>query len=321
LRPIPEENWKVNGVGIRRNGDNDNANLIRTDINITPTSGIRFVLKKTTGPVTLWESPQKGGMPFDVSDSGTIITSNKTLWAEYTNFSNNQVTLTLSAEMEATGESVSEERLVYKPFNSVVIVLGGRAQQPADPIQNDTHGIFQWAIDRYREGYNVYMYNESDSNPGVIGATYMDLVNSINNHRTINIAIVGYSYGGGSTFVLSERVNDNVDDVLIDIMQAFNVVLTGYVDAIQDQSWTATAERRRPWLSQYHVNFFQRNTWVPPINGAATDIIFAMESDQAENHHIDPNGNRIDHFNIDDDRSVLQTLEERLKTRIPLAYR
>jgi acetyl esterase/lipase len=141
---------------------------------------------------------------------------------------------------------------------------------------------------------------------------YTDLLNSINNHRTSNIAIVGYSRGGGSTFALTQRI---VDRQATDIEQAFDIVLTGYIDAIRDAG--VNPEARRPLLSQYHVNFYQRNSW--HLYGIATNLAPAVGP--TENHHIDPNGNRINHHNIDDDSFVLQTLDNRLKTRIPFANR
>jgi hypothetical protein len=331
---IPEANWKENGVGIRRNGDYDSGNtlpdwslgtatsqendLIRLDIAVSTATGIEYKIRTSaTAPnVRLWDSALKGGYPVHTVTSGSVVAASKTVYAEYTSSGNAAVTFELVAILTATGQELYTEEIVFQPFNSMIVVLGGEFQVPNDPVNSPgNHGIFDWAIARYREGYNVYMYDEDDCSGYGVGATYNDIVNSINNHRIQNIAIAGYSHGGGSTYGLSWRLNENVAGRLTDITRSFNVVLTAYIDAVQD--YTASPETRRPLLSQSHVNFYQLNSW--HLYGGATVAVPAVGT--TENHHIDPNGSLIGHGNIDDDLFVLQTLEARLKLRIPFANR
>ncbi len=95
---IPEANWKENGVGIRRNNDYDNGSgvrdsevsrsysaendLVRTDLIITPTSGIEFVVRNANADLKLWKSSTK--TTEYVFDHGELaFTSGGAMYVEY----------------------------------------------------------------------------------------------------------------------------------------------------------------------------------------------------------------------------------------------
>jgi hypothetical protein len=92
------------------------------------------------------------------------------------------------------------------------------------------------------------MYDEDDVGPGEEGPAYDQLVNSINNQQESEVAMFGYSHGGGSVLDRSLLLNDNVTGAESDITEPFTVKFTSYVDAIVNE--TAVAERRRPELSE-----------------------------------------------------------------------
>jgi hypothetical protein len=326
LWAIEERNWKENGVGIRRNTDFDNGSsvndsnfsgtisneddLIKVRLDFIPVSGIQYVLRKDNDNLKLWNSNTKNTGYVFTNDECIMVTPGH-VWAEYASDDDDSYTLTLVAINTDTNIELFTEEIVFKPFNSVIVILGGESQEPNDPVNHPgNHGIFDWAITQYREGYNIYMYNEDDCSGYGVGATYNDLVNSINNHYIQNIAIAGYSHGGGSTYGLSWRLNENVAGRINDITRSFSVVLTAYIDAIWD--YTNQAENRRPLLSSRHVNYYQQNTTyllgLIPLNGSPSGA-------DAE-HHIDPSGTTVFHSNIDDNQFVLLDLEDELRSVI-----
>jgi hypothetical protein len=330
---IEERNWKTNGVGIRRNTDFDNGSttadsamsgtitnendLIQTYVSMTATTGIKYVLRKNDTELKLWQSSTKG-TEYVFTNNEYVFQNNTSgnIWVEYASAGNSNLSFTLVAIDITSNNELFTEEIIFKPFNSVVVVLGGESQVPNDPVNiTGNHGLFDWAIARYREGYNVYMYDEDNCNPWGQGQTYIDIVNSINNHYVQSVAIVGYSHGGGSAYGLSWRLNENVAGRITDITRDFDIVLTGYIDAVQDS--TASPETRRPLLSQYHVNFYQRNDYL--LYGSAT--VVAPTVGPTENYQIDSGGNSVGHGNIDDEPFVIQTLEYRLKLRIPFSSR
>jgi len=287
--PIAERLWKENGVGMRRNGDRDNGSsvtrdwfisnrienendLIRVDIQVEPViAGIKYVLKKSETHTVMWSSSRKGGSPYGVPTTGTEIISSGTLWAEYTKFGNAPCTFTLAVIDRKTNRELFTEEMVFKPFNSVVIVTLGNRQNPADPIANPTHALGQWAIDLYREGiYDVHLYSNravAGSNSGGnmgSGTAYNEIVSAINDRGVTNVALVGYSYGGGAVYGLSRRLNRNTlpeDDPqrLTDITKSFALPFAGYIDAIQNRSWGAYAQNQAPHNATKFYNRFQTN--------------------------------------------------------------
>jgi hypothetical protein len=293
--PIPEKNWKENGVGIRRNGDYDNGSttvrdwaisnpitgeddLIRTDIDITSVSGISYVLKKSSTDVTMWASSQKGGSQYVVSATGTTITSGGTLWAEYTNFGDDEYTLTLSVIYTSTGIELFTEELVYHPFNSVTVAFVGENQQAGDP--NYSPGVNDWVIQELLNGYDIHVFDDGhdwfqsdDCNEWGEGPALNEIANAINNRNVTKIALLGYSHGGGTVYNLSKRLYYDgtsciwYGDVITfsDIIHnAYELIYTSYIDAIRNDKWSRMLpELNRPINTSYHVNQYQQNTSYP----------------------------------------------------------
>lgn len=203
------------------------------------------------------------------------------------------------------------DTLVFHTFHSVVIALGGEGQVPGDPVNDPgNQGIFTTAIDLYRnEGYDVRMYDEDDVSPTGQGPAYDQLVNSINNQMQSEVAIFGYSHGGGSVYDLAYRLNDNIIGALFDITEPFAVKFTSYVDAITNNF--ADAENRRPLLSEYHLNQYQQNTGFPTfLNGGSLD------DPQVGDEQIDRSNLGLVHRTIDDNAAVLNLLRIRLPQKV-----
>jgi hypothetical protein len=129
------------------------------------------------------------------------------------------------------------DRLHFYPFTSVVIVLGGEGQVPTDPA-DPNHGTFQVACALYRDGYDVHMYDEDVVDNTGAGEAFDEVLSAVNEREVTDIAIFGYSHGGGSTYDLAGRLLNQAD---------IGVDFTSYVDAVQNDSDTdVDQETRRP---------------------------------------------------------------------------
>jgi dienelactone hydrolase len=90
-------------------------------------------------------------------------------------------------------------------------VLGGFWQSTGDPNPSpDQQGIFDLAIDEYRTGgRDVYMYDYTAVDTNGQGIAYDAVVSAINERGVTDVAIMGYSWGGGATFDLANRMEMN----------------------------------------------------------------------------------------------------------------
>lgn len=86
------------------------------------------------------------------------------------------------------------------------------------------------------------------------GEAWDEIVNAINKRRVTQVAIIGYSYGGGATYQLAERLSR---DIFNEILAPYSLVFTSYIDAIERP--LRFAEEHRPPGTLYHLNQYQRN--------------------------------------------------------------
>lgn len=113
----------------------------------------------------------------------------------------------------------------------------GEFQVPRDPAIYNGHfmGLMDWAIQRYREGYDVYAYEEADGwNGSVLGPAYAEVKSAINDRKVSSIALIGYSHGGGTVWEMANNLTNNATD----IYGSFEITFTGFIDAIsQSGRW------------------------------------------------------------------------------------
>ncbi len=255
---VPDSEKIQPGVGIRYNGDNKNENLIKVILNanpITPPEGVVYLLKRNNQNIKVWGDPYK---IFPILDNNNekelhfsinmedvyvenVVPGNSNL--EFVAIQNNSI--------------LSSDMIVFSTFNSMIIVLGGRDQEPHNYI-NPSYGAFHIGLNLYSSGYNVHIYNENEvpitwpQN----GQAVIDIINGINNQNIFQLGIFGYSYGGGATYRLCEYLNNNSNTI-----GSFEIDCTGYIDAFQSLT-VITAEERLPPGSNYHVNYYQQNELV-----------------------------------------------------------
>ncbi|MDR2705884.1 MAG: cadherin repeat domain-containing protein [Planctomycetaceae bacterium] len=341
---IPEDNWKENEVGIRRNGDYDDGNasrdwwsgtasaaendLIRLDIDIIPASGIEYRLKTTDSQpsVRLWNSKLKGGNPISTTGNGTLITSDKTVYAEYISSGDNHVTFELVAIISATGQEFYSEEIVFRPFESITVAFVGENQTAGNPTISP--GVNDWVIQELLNGYDVHVWddghdvlaNSGDCDEWGEGNALNEVANAVNSGVT-EVAIIGYSHGGGSTYNLAWRMF--YDGMTSDnslywyppqvINQPYSLVFTSYIDAVQNASFfNPFSEFRRPLGSQFHLNQYQTNGWTYQstyLSGTAT-------VGGTTSNTINIAYPSLIHSTIDDDTTVLETLTQNFESKV-----
>jgi hypothetical protein len=149
------------------------------------------------------------------------------------------------------------------------------------------------------------MYDEDDVDSIGEGVVLDEIRNSINYQGYNEVAIFGYSHGGGSVYDLASAI-EFYSGIFVDpdfrIIEPFSIVFTSYIDAITNE--TAFAENRRPPLSQYHQNQYQTNVGFQ--GGPTTNLEFLDEEEERSS----PGQS---HGTIDDDPVVLDFLKLRLR--------
>jgi hypothetical protein len=283
---VPNGLEETPGVGIRRNGDDDNGNqtpdLADTSVAAendliesrcltepaAPPPGVQFWVKRTNQNVAAYNGADKAGPWYGpTTNEITVSSSPKTGWVEWRSMD----PLQTGANFELYVWDATHQRrfdapdvLHFYPFNSVVIVLGGEDQVPSDPPSPE-HGVFGIATDLYRNGYDAHMYDEDAVDS--VGADYpphglpnREVVEARSARGVTQVAVFGYSHGGGSTFLLANRLST---------VNNLNVDFTAYVDAVSDShgDLDIRQEQRRPPGSAFHANYFQQGVINPLYPG------------------------------------------------------
>ncbi|MDR0994532.1 MAG: hypothetical protein LBN38_08250, partial [Verrucomicrobiota bacterium] len=298
---VPDDKEESPGAGIRVNGDSESGanenDLIEVQLNVAPfpiPSGLTYVLKRNNSNIKVWDN-QAMGTALLVSDTEAMITitsSPMSVWVE--NSSGGSADLELIACSETT--NVCSDKIHFYPFSSVVIVLGGENQGPTDPAAA-THGTFQLAIDLYDLGYDVHMYDEDvvvDETDG--GIAFAEVQNAVQNRNVTQIAILGYSHGGGSAHDLAENLNNN----------GRTTAFTAYIDAVAQPDVNPAQENRRPPGTAFLVNYYQENGAFELGGGPVPDANFELDVTTTGW------GAALDHYNVDDHQNVRNGVRDQL---------
>lgn len=202
------------------------------------------------------------------------------------------------------------DRIVFHAFTGLVVALGGEDQVPDLPVDRN-HGTFRVATALYDLGWDVLMRDEDEVGPDGSGLVYDEIVNAIRNRSVQELAIFGYSHGGGSTHDLCALL-----DLHGPTLSTFSVNFTSYVDGIRNSSDVdIRAETRRPPASRFHANHYQHGSWadgfldggrvagsVPPPDGLDVESVsWGMEAS---------------HFEIDDFDQVRGLIHAALTDRV-----
>ena len=326
--PLDEVEENTPGARIRINGDDDDADGLadRDDIGVAgendlveltltvdppqPPPGYEYVLARSNSNLRVWNESTRNTEVIGPGDVATLsfASAARTLWAESP--FGGEGDLEFIARNVATGATVASDLVHFVPFTSTLIVLGGEGQVPADPpLEPTNHGMFQTAIQLYRRGYDVHMYDEDVVPMNGAGAAYNEVVGAIQKRGVGHVAIYGYSHGGGSTNDLARRLDANRATI-----GAFTIDFTAYVDGIDnDSDFDIDTETALPPTTRYHANWYEHpgcgflQLCGGPIVGANLNV----------NVTATPWGSGLTHFTIDDAPEVLQGLLDLLVLHVP----
>jgi len=317
------------GPGIRLNGDDDNANGLgdRFDAAVAGENdlievtlrglGPGYYLERTSDNLRVWTSASKGTsseLVFSNNRTATLAfasaaASEQTVWVEWVGLGHGEAGLSLKPAFTSRW-TLPQDSVLFHTFQSVVVALGGEDQVPSDPL-DASHGMFQIATQLYGEGYDVHMHDEEDVDAAGAGVVYDEVVNAVQNRGVTQVAIFGYSHGGGSTFHLADRLSANRSAI-----GSFTIPYTAYVDGVADDyELQMSAETRRPPLSLWHDNFFQRGSfsdlWLdggPILGNPGADYEVDVESTVW--------GAGATHFTVDDLPEVKTAIHDHLLARV-----
>ena len=256
--PAAEDTDPKLGPGIRVDGDNNNANLIEVTVAV-PAGGASYVLQRggTSGDINnalhVWASPTKGAGQEIVFNTTTNRTnaltlpagsSQETVWVEWAVPNQGLSTLTL-LPASGTGPVAS---LRFHSFTSITLAIGGETFSSNPPPPNPTYGVWNVGTELYDAGYDVYLANE-----GYLTADYNEIKNAIQNQGVKQVAIFGYSHGGGDTYTLANELTTAGTTI-----GNFTIAFTAYVDAIRNNSdFDTQPEALRPTGTLFHVNYYR----------------------------------------------------------------
>jgi hypothetical protein len=255
------------GPGIRINapGDTDpdgEDDLVEVELIINP-PGAQLALQRSSEALHVWlTSDTTPGTEIAFTDDKTDALpfgpgdTQLTVWVEWASPTHG----TADLYVEPLSVTVPKDTLVFHTFHSIVAALGGEDQVPSDPA-DPNHGTFVVATSLYAKGYDVHMFDEDHVAADGSGSVYNEAVNAVQNRNVQEIAIFGYSHGGGSTYDLADLLDVNRPSIGV-----FDIVFTSYVDSVSnDSDFDMAQELRRPPSSAYHLNHYQHGVFLEDL--------------------------------------------------------
>jgi len=316
--PVAEadEESETLGPGIRINapGDADPAgedDLIEVRIVISP-ADVEFALRRNDPALAVWTSRDKqpGTQIAFVGDRSAALPlggqTSMSVWVEWAAAVHGQAVLSV----ERLDRTATKDALVFHTFRSIVLALGGEGQIPTDPADPEA-GTFVVAVDLYAAGFDVHMFDEDHVGADGAGAVYDEAVTAVQARGVDQLAIYGYSHGGGSTYHLSSRLDVNRAAIGV-----FDIAYTSYVDSVRNNSDVDVAqELRRPPASAFHENHYQHGTFAD----------FFLDGGPVTNSNPPPSGLDVEttawgatstHFDVDDYVQVRSAMIAELLARV-----
>ncbi len=295
------------GPGIRYNGDDDNANgqpdvldavagaaendLIRVDVT---TAGDSFSLN-WSDELRVWTTNTKTEA---VVEGALYSPGQRTWWVEYVGAAHS-TGATLSI-VSTEGAATAQDDVVFHSFQSDVIAIGGNSQNPAN-VGDPRLGIFTVGVSLYQQGYDVHLYSYDKVNSAGKGAAFDEVKSAVLKRNVDSVAILGYSWGGGSLYLLSTALKADAS-----LTGQFQLQYTAYVDGVKRNS--VSAETRKPVNSLYHDNIYQRKDVFVKGNSVAGAVNLNVTTTTW--------GKSLMHTAIDDNGMVQTILITNLKSRL-----
>jgi len=308
--PVAEavETSVTNGPGIRINGDDDNLNgradsldttatiaendLVR--VNVAGSGGTAAV--SWTGSLAVWNSRTKTAR----ITNGAAVVNGQQLWVEYVGLSHTAGSGTTLNLTVTSGGTVATDQVVFHTFQSDVLAIGGNSQDPRN-FGDPQLGIFTIGGTLYQQGYDVHLYSHNQIQANGQGAAYTEAVNAILKRKVTNLAVLGYSWGGGATYELATGLQANTA-----LTGRYALKYTAYVDGIRHNA--LGADQRLPPRTLFHDNVFQRKDWLLKGN----TIVGANNLNVTNTTW----GSSLVHTTLDDNAMVQSIVVGNLKTRM-----
>jgi hypothetical protein len=310
-----DEESATRGPGIRRNapGDLDPSgedDLIEITVRVDP-PGAALALRRSSAALAVWTTSNKAagtalGFVDNRSDALPLAPGQATLtlWVEWASAVHGTATL----DVEPQGLDLPKDTLTFHTFRSMVVALGGEDQTPTDPA-DPTAGTFAVALELYRAGYDVHMYDEDGVAADGAGVAYNDVANAIEHGGVDGIAIFGYSHGGGSTYSLADRLDVNRAGLGV-----FEIRFTSYVDSVRNNSdYDVAQELRRPPSTLYHLNQYQHGVFFEDLGLDGGPVTNSYPPPMGLDVETTAWGAGCTHFQIDDFAAVRDLVTAQLQ--------
>jgi hypothetical protein len=298
---------RVNGLGeLDPAGEDDLVEVI-----VSREVDATLVLERSGPQLSVWRTrDRRPGMelPFVGARSAPLPfgrESRLTLWIEWRGAGG-----VAALVLRALEPDLALDRLLFHAFTGLVVALGGEGQTPQLP-PDPNHGTFVVGQALYEQGYDVLMSDEDEVHADGSGSVYDEVVNAVQHRSVTQLAIFGYSHGGGSTHDLCERL-----DALRAGIGTFTIAFTSYVDGVEnDSDIDVDMELRRPPASAFHADQFQRGSFAdffldggPVPNSAPPPSGLDVETT--------PWGSGATHFVVDDFTQVRDFILMNLELRV-----
>ena len=201
-----------------------------------------------------------------------------------------------------------------------IAVIAGRLQDEANLVDIDQQGVIKLTVRLRGQGYNAHLYttwgpNRTAREDGS-GKIYDDIVAAAN-AGIHNLAVVGYSHGGGVTYQVINRLNINHHFGGLTMNRA---VYSAYIDAYTRPGgpypFLGFPENHYPNPSEHHDNWFACAPGVEPlriVNGAVNMNALSRADEQAL-----PENERVNHLTIDDRQYVQDGIYNSIRTWAPI---
>lgn len=313
-----DEESAVVGPGIRINepGDTDPVgedDLIEIQLSVDP-PGAQLALRRSDAVLEVWTTRDKqpgteivfvddksDALPLGPSQDQLIV------WIEWASATPGVAEL----HVEPLMTGVPKDTLVLHTFHTIVAALGGENQVPSDPPDPES-GTFVVAQGLYQQGYDVHMFDEDNVGADGSGIVFDEIANAIQNRGVDEVAIFGYSHGGGSTYDLADLL-----DISRPVLGVFEIQFTSYVDSVSNNSDIDMGqELRRPPSSAYHLNHYQHGVFLEDLGLDGGPVPDSNPPPTGLDVETTPWGADCTHFEVDDFLQVLDLIEASLQSTI-----
>ncbi len=217
------------------------------------------------------------------------VTGSLDVWVEFPGPDHGSSVLEVQARAGGQVLPGAGDQIRFFSFRSIVIALGGETNKPADPAPAG-QGLFDIAIRLYDRAYDVHMYDEDYVSPVPLflgsGRPYDEVVSAVRYREVTQVAIFGYSHGGGKTYWLANRLTSNAAQI-----GSFTIPYTAYIDAVATDWFLRETDLPPvpPGSNRQHSNYYQRHlllrgdsipTSVPDRDHSATEVHGTIDDEE-----------------------------------------